>query len=391
LTGECNYGGRVTDDKDRRLLLALLSIFYNEKVVTTDEYKVSPSGTYYIPIHGDYDNFVDYIRELPLLPHPEVFGLHENADITKDNKETNELFDGVLLTLPRQTGGTGRSPEDVIDDLANDVLSKLPADFNIEAVMKKYPVVYNESMNTVLRQELIRFNRLIAVVRSSLINLRKALKGLVVMSGELEEVFTSMLNGKLPGMWAAKSYPSLKPLGSYITDLLARLQFFNTWIDNGTPDVFWISGFYFTQSFLTGATQNFARKYVIPIDHVGFQYEVMKFPAEAIKKKPEDGVYVRGLYLEGARWDMDMMEVNESHPKNLFDYLPILWLKPGETAKFVRKDCYSCPVYKTSARRGTLSTTGHSTNFVMMIDLPSKKPETHWINRGVAALCQLDD
>ncbi|XP_073447159.1 dynein axonemal heavy chain 3 isoform X1 [Aquarana catesbeiana] len=389
LTGECNYGGRVTDDKDRRLLLSLLSIFYNEDI-QQDNYRLSPGDLYYIPPYGTYQSFVDYIRNLPLITHPEVFGLHENADITKDNQETNQLFEGVLLTLPRQTSGSGKSSQEIVEDLARDILNKLPNDFNMDEVMEKYPVVYEESMNTVLRQELIRFNRLTDVVRSSLINLGKAIKGQVLMSAELENVFNSMLVGKVPTMWAAKSYPSLKPLGSYVSDLLSRLQFLQDWIDNGPPKVFWISGFYFTQSFLTGVSQNYARKYTIPIDHIGFQYEVTSYE-HTIDTSPEDGAYIRGLFLEGACWDRQEMQIGESLSKILYDALPIIWLKPGESAKFEHKNSYFCPVYKTSARRGTLSTTGHSTNYVLSIELLTDKPQKHWINRGVAALCQLDD
>ena len=184
--------------------------------------RFSPSGNYYAPPHGEYQSYTDYIRSLPIIPHPEVFGLHENADITKDQQETQQLFDSILLTLPRQAGGEGKSPQQVVDELASDILSKLPPDFNLEKVMELYPVVYNESMNTVLRQELIRFNRLTSVVRSTLQNIQKAMKGLVVMSADLEDVFNSMIVGKVPAVWAAKSYPSLKPLGSYVNDLLAR-------------------------------------------------------------------------------------------------------------------------------------------------------------------------
>ena len=88
-------------------------------------------------------------------------------------------------------------------------------------------------MNTVLKQELIRFNRLIAAIRSSLINLGKAVKGLVVMNADLEEVFDSMLIGRIPSMWMKRSYPSLKKLGGYVADLVQRLQFLQDWIDQG--------------------------------------------------------------------------------------------------------------------------------------------------------------
>jgi dynein heavy chain len=54
LTGECNYGGRVTDDKDRRLMEKVLIQFYTEKIYTDDEYKFSPSGLYFSPKHTDF-------------------------------------------------------------------------------------------------------------------------------------------------------------------------------------------------------------------------------------------------------------------------------------------------------------------------------------------------
>lgn len=390
LTGQCNYGGRVTDDFDRRCIMSILLNFYCPEIIERENYSFSESGDYTVNGEGDYDSFLTKIKNLPKKARPEVFGLHENADITKDQKETQQLFDGILLTLPRQTATGGKSSQDIVEELSVDILSKLPPEFDIESVQEKYPVKYEESMNTVLSQELIRFNDLVEAIRTSLVNLKRATHGLVVMSAELENVFGSMLVGKVPALWARKSYPSLKPLGNYINDLVQRLKFFQKWVDNGSPSVYWLSGFYFTQSFLTGTLQNFSRKYRIPIDLLGFEFFIMDSDAE-MTTKPEDGSYISGLFMEGARWNKERKVISESLPKTLFDPMPIIWLKPRTLSEISHGSIYACPVYKTSARRGVLSTTGLSTNYVLTIDLPSDQSEDHWIQRGAAMLCQLDN
>jgi len=111
---------------------------------------------------------------------------------------------------------------------------------------------------------------------------------------------------------------------------------------------------------------------------------------EEIQLPPEDGCYIRGLFLEGARWDFELNRLNESRPKELFTDLPIIWLKPVANRQKPSIGYYDCPVYKTLSRAGTLSTTGHSTNFVISIELPKNKHQKHWIKRGVALSMSLN-
>jgi len=388
LTGECNYGGRVTDGQDRRLCNAILQDLIKPEVLN-DSYRFSESGLYFAPPKGTKEDYIDFIKSLPQSQNPEVFGMHENVDITKDLQETKLFFDSILLTQNEAAGQGGGGGDHLLFDITSDILKKIPKDFDTAAAIEKYPVDYNESMNTVLVQEMERFNRLIKKIRSSMIDLQKAVKGLVVMSNELESIAKQLVVGRVPDAWGKVSYPSLKPLGSYITDFLERLVMLQHWMDNGKPVVFWISGFFFTQAFLTGAKQNYARKMKIPIDQLDFDFIVKH--RQHPEKPPPDGIYTYGLYIEGARWNAKDHVIDEEVPKVLSDVMPVIQFVPMLKSAIVDRNEYWAPIYKTSARRGTLSTTGHSTNYVLSLTLPTKKDPNHWIKRGVALLCQLDD
>ena len=110
-------------------------------------------------------------------------------------------------------GAGGGVREKLIETVAVDVNGKIQArgQFDIEGVSMLYPVVYEESMNTVLLQECIRYNKLIAAMELTLPQVIKALKGLVVMSNELEAIANSIALNQVPKYWASVAYPSLKP------------------------------------------------------------------------------------------------------------------------------------------------------------------------------------
>nr|VZI05919.1 unnamed protein product [Spirometra erinaceieuropaei] len=361
--------------------------------LSPSDHVYSPSGIYkQISPESDHAGYLAYIRTLPINDLPEVFGLHDNANITFAQNETFALLGDLLKLQPKTSSSAAGSlsREEIIEGVANDLVQKCPAPFNVQEVSKQYPVLYEQSMNTVLIQEVIRFNGLLDVMALTLKDLLKALKGLVVMSAPLEAMATSLFNNQVPALWANKAYPSLKPLASWMEDLQMRINFIQEWIDNGIPVVYWISGFFFPQAFLTGTLQNYARKMKEPVDTITFDFQVMKENVGEIQQVPEDGCYIRGLYLEGARWDPLEMLLAESRPKELYTVMSVIWLIPRQNRQRKESGIYECPVYKTITRSGTLSTTGMSTNFVFTVELPTTEEQKHWIKRGVALLCALN-
>jgi len=403
IVGEVNYAGRVTDDKDQRCVRSLLAKCFSPQILN-DSYTLSDSGVYFAPAVGPLSAVRDYVASLP-DDTPEAFGLHDNADISFQLQETSALLDTLVAIQPKATGGAGgakddgavkeKSPDDLVVAIAQSIEQRLPAllDRRSAHASTFADLTGTNTLGVFLGQELDRFNALLGVLKGSLADLQRAIKGVVVMSSDLEAMHTALLYNQVPAKWAAAAYPSLKPLGAWVDDLLLRVAAIRQWIEQQAPAAFWLSGFFFPQGFLTAVLQRYARQTQIPIDTLRFATHVTKLssPAE-VAAPPAKGALVYGLHLQGAAFDRAAGFLTESPPGELFSAMPLVHIEPVTTDEPSGPlTHYECPVYKTSRRAGTLSTTGHSTNFVLFMQLPTVSNPDHWTRRGTALLLQLDN
>ncbi|KAM7366102.1 hypothetical protein PAMP_015570 [Pampus punctatissimus] len=171
----------------------------------------------------------------------------------------------------------------------------------------------------------------------SLVELEKGIKGLVVMSSSLEETFHCIYDARVPPLWE-KAYPSLKPLAAWTRDLCQRVDQFAHWAETAQPpNLFWLSGFTFPNGFLTAVLQSSARQHNISVDTLSWEFIVSTVDDSNLLDPPKDGVFVRGLYLEGAGWDKKNSCLVEAEPMQMVCPIPTIHFKPVENRKKMAK------------------------------------------------------
>jgi len=421
MVGDVTYGGRITDKLDQRTNRSILAQFFSQNVLEEDA-KLVPELLGYTapPLQWNLSQVRGFVDGLPREDNPCIFGLHPNANVTFQQNEANALLDSLIIsqvasTPSKEPEHTEEEQDEVSSEpnaeeeedsetegdgpakLAASILEKLEQMPELDLALaheETFSLVDGRvnSLGVFLQQEISRFSHLRACVVSTCEELIKATQGLVVMSQPLEEMHNKLTYQKVPLQWENAGYPCLKPLTSWVEDFLERLKFCHRWLTTGPPCSYWISGFFFPQGFITSVLQVHVRKNSIPIDALKMRNTLVSIldPNDAKVGAPQ-GVYIHGLYLQGARVDVGKgMNLVDPMPGVLFDALPLVNLLPTNHDTEDDSSFYQCPVYKTSLRAGTLSTTGHSTNFVMSLDLPSDQPSDHWIRRGAALLCMLD-
>eukprot|EP00210_Caulerpa_lentillifera_P003766 g3598.t1 len=397
LIGEIHYGGRVTDEWDRRCLQSLISKFINSKIL---EEEVLFVGDEQIcpPVGESMKEQRQSLQNLPTAESPELFGMHSNAETLLQLQDGKNFVKCVLRTQPRQCAlssaeNLDRTVLDKVDELLKSLKPLLSKANAKHSLFDKNENGQLNSLSVVLDQEIQRFNQLTSLMKRTLEDLNRAIKGSIVMTLNLEAMYHSILANRVPDLWTKSSYPSIKALASWMADYHQRINFIYQWIENGPPSSFWISGFFFPQGFITGVLQMHARKHLIPIDTLSFDFSITPWmdPKQVVDQTPEDGVYVHGMFIEAGQWDHQTGRLVDAEKGYIHSKLPLVHFQPIEHPCIEGK--YTCPLYKTSKRSGSLSTTGSSTNYILSVHLPIPDDRTSdfYIQRGTALLTMLDD
>uniref|UniRef100_A0A8D2C9B8 Dynein axonemal heavy chain 14 n=1 Tax=Sus scrofa TaxID=9823 RepID=A0A8D2C9B8_PIG len=358
LLGEVVYGGRVTDSWDRRCLNTLLYKFCNPTMLkddfsfSTDEFPcpgLDPPG-----VHGSVSHSLDFFR----------------SGEQSDDKLVMEILADMLTRLPlsvekEESAGTPGTLKCVMFS---------PIWESVCKNLKGYDPFIHCVLLTFLIQEIERFDKLLCVVHKSLKDLQLAVKGEIILNQELEEIYHSFLSTRVPALWQKYAYKSSKPLGSWVNDLIQRLNFFNTWAKmahtaihhrymrlittwkhpapspshhprhpteqkneffEGFPARYWLPAFFFPQAFLISVLQDYGRAQGISTDALTFTHHVISEPIDLkddefsviIQKKlnivrrafkgmdpTHNGVHIFGLFIEGARWNHEEKILEDSLP-----------------------------------------------------------------------------
>ncbi|KAK9411974.1 dynein heavy chain 14 axonemal [Crotalus adamanteus] len=171
--------------------------------------------------------------------------------------------------------------------------------------------ITNSPLLPVLRQEIDHCNNLLYLIIQSLQELQQGIKGKIIFTKRLEDLYNSILKGRVADLWEQSSFKTNKPLGSWIDDLIIQVNFFAMWADRiitfmqarfndllvlqrqskiplhlgeypdfhasyqGHPSYFWLPGFFFPHGFLIAVCQNYARLNKVTVDSLSFTHKVL--------------------------------------------------------------------------------------------------------------------
>ena len=387
--GEIMYGGHITDQWDRRINSTYLETLITPGLMSN----MSLSPGFKSPDSGkmDFTTYLKFIEERLPPETPQMFGMHPNAEIRFLTNQAENIFNTILAVgggggVLSLTGSFAH-----VQQLIATYLFTLPKPFDMLAIRSRISD-WNPYIIVAL-QESDRMNALLTEIKRSLIELDMGLSGALNISDQMEELMKALRSNKVPSAWEKLAYFSLKGLGDWLTDLSQRANQLSEWTTNlEAPKSVWISGLFNPMSYLTAVTQVTARKFNLPLDSMTNRcvFTNIKEPKIELTKStppPNKGVYIHGLFMEGASWEDGKGDeegyITDSKLKVLHPAMPVMNIFAVDTKEMDWNNMYKCPVYITSQR-------GPTYLFTANVRMEPDDQEYRWILAG-AALLLTDD
>ncbi|GMF33821.1 unnamed protein product [Phytophthora lilii] len=404
LAGEIYYGGRVTDEFDRRCLMAVLRRFCSEASFTQKTHTThrsdspvrglsnvltppknasmqhfsvfSPHGDYFFaPEFQSEDEMIRFVDSLPDMDGPHVFGMHPNAHMSYQRQQGQEF---VRLLLQLQPNGDNAIPrinessnsfdtsgnhdiENVAVSTSQDILNKLPSTYAIETadalVLKRKRENPHDPLAVVLQQEMTACHKLLIYIHSNLEKLQQAVRGTAVMTIRMEQMLHSLALHQVPIDWIvndSQATSTAQSLSQWMTSQLFRCDYLHRWAasDGVAGNAFPLSVFSFPQGLFTAILQRYARKHNIPIHYLDFQFRVLT--------EQEYAVYVEDIEQDRQTIEGEASSVDDGA------YLTGLLLEGAQWHSDLKCLCSSQPgvmrqrmpmIYVLPQRNDTLATT----------------------------------
>jgi len=441
--GDIMYGGHITDPWDRRTNNTYLRVLFNGQLMHGLDLGLGAGFVAPDPAAFTYEDYAAFIEERMVAESPLLFGMHPNAEIGF----LTSLAEGLFKTILDVSGGgamsggaaqgTGGTEATMLK-----LMKRLPAEFNMVLLRNKTAPMLESKHGpyvSVALQECSRMNALLEIMRTSLTELGKGLKGQLNMSQGMEDLRSALGRNEVPGRnpfsackWetsdptTSPAWPSRKALVPWFDDLLSRVQQLTDWAKRLPLRQLslWLPGLFNPMAFLTAVKQVSARCTGVPLDKLDIETHLTTmWAAGEVSSVPAKGDYIHGLFVEGASWPrvssgeddaaqssdgdedahcpgapylVDSVRcagvLSQSRPKELLPQLPLVYaraveVQPGwvpTSTGYLRSDprTYDCPVYATTFRGPT---------YVFMATLPTSAPVSQWVLGGVAIVFQTDD
>eukprot|EP00931_Biecheleriopsis_adriatica_P003888 TRINITY_DN10563_c0_g2_i1.p1 TRINITY_DN10563_c0_g2~~TRINITY_DN10563_c0_g2_i1.p1 ORF type:complete len:2985 (-),score=661.93 TRINITY_DN10563_c0_g2_i1:306-8801(-) len=386
--GEIMYGGHIVDDWDRRMCEKYLSYFMQDEIL--DEMELVPYAdgqlSWKSPGPSTYEKYVEHIETIP-AESPLFFGMHPNAELNFRTRMCHKIFDLLQMLQPKganERSGDGDevlSPMRIAEDMCGEILDEVrDVRFAVEDTASQLSDEEKGPYQFVFMQECDCMNGLVFEMVRGLGELQQGFKGELTMSEQMEQLADALYLETLPNWWVKLGFPSTRPLRSWLVNLKDRCAQLEDWIADplNIPKVLDVSKLFNPQSFLTAIKQICCQSQYLELDRLSVFTEVTKrLDPKAVDSLAREGAFVSGMFLEGARWDVNGNCLEDSKPKEMFTPMPVINCKAGLQQEREDKNLYMCPTYCVPTRRPY---------FVFVAQLRTKQPAAKWVLAGVALI-----